>query len=120
MPTSHSVGKWAHYRVYISDVDTNLRTHGDFISYTDKEYHVKPTIMANIPDFNLVQNIPFDYMHSICIGVMKKLLLCWIGSPKHKEPLPSNLINVVDKKFINLSKYIPCEFQRKQNNRNHP
>lgn len=51
---------------------------------------------------------------------MKKLLLFWIGSPKHNETLPSNLIDVIDEKLIHLSKYIPNEFQRKQNSRRHP
>ncbi|KAF0746182.1 Uncharacterized protein FWK35_00017671 [Aphis craccivora] len=65
-------------------------------------------------------DIPFDYMHCIFIGVMKKLLLFWIGSPKHNETLPSNLIDVIDEKLIHLTKYIPNEFQRKQNSRRHP
>jgi len=51
---------------------------------------------------------------------MKKLLLFWIGLPKHNETLPSNLINVIDEKLIHLSKYISNEFQRKQNSRRHP
>lgn len=116
----HSIGKWGYNRVYFPDIDSNLRTHEEFISYSDNEFHVKHTIMANIPNFNLVLDIPFDYMHCICIGVMKKLLLFWIGLPKHKESLPSNLINVIDEKLLNLSKYIPNEFQRKHNSRIHP
>ncbi|CAI6358440.1 unnamed protein product [Macrosiphum euphorbiae] len=106
-PRFHSVGKWAHYRVYFPNLDSNLRTHEEFISYTDNEYHVRPVIMSEIRNFNLVLNIPIDYMHCVCIGVMKKLLLFWIGSPKHNETLSPNVINVIDEKLIHLSKYIP-------------
>lgn len=57
-PRCYSVGKWAHYRVYFPDFDSNLRTHEEFISYTDNEYHIRPTIMTEIPNFNLVLDIP--------------------------------------------------------------
>jgi len=59
-PRCHSVGKWAHYRIYFPDLDSNLRTHEEFISYTNNEYHVRPTIMSEIRNFNLVLDIPFD------------------------------------------------------------
>lgn len=62
----------------------------------------------------MIFSIPYDYMHLVCIGVVKKVIHFWVSS-KHKHALPSALISVLDKKLNDLGKYIPREFQRKPN-----
>lgn len=78
--------------------------------------------MTELASFDLVKSIPFDYMHCVCIGVMKKLLLFWTGSPKHVQTLPSNLITLLDGRFNKIAEFTPDEFQRKfqENSRRHP
>lgn len=117
-----SIGVWTDHRVYFSDLNAPLRSHNDFIYYSDSEFHIGKTILTEIPEFNLVSSIPYDYMHCICIGIMKKLLLLWTGVPKTNNALPANLITAVNNNLINLSKHIPEEFQRtpNENNRKHP
>jgi len=84
------------------EVGLSLRTHNDFMNYKDSIFHNGKTILSELPNFDLVKSIPFDYMPCVYIGVMKKLILFWIGVPKHKQnmSLPVNLINVLD---INLN-----------------
>jgi len=119
-----NVGKWVTDRVCYTEIGSPLRTHNDFMNYKDPIFHNGKTILTELPNFDLVKSIPFDYMHCVCIGVMKKLLLFWIGAPKHKQnmSLPANLINVLDIKLNQLSEYIPIEFQRRfsENSRKHP
>lgn len=119
----HILGEYDNNRVYFPNLNSPLRTHNDFIAYTDTEFHSGPTILVNIPEFDLVTDIPFDYMHCVCIGIMKKLLLFWNGSVKrHNLALPYNLIVVLDDRLNNLGKYTPDEFQRVPNidSRTHP
>ncbi|XP_022160042.1 uncharacterized protein LOC111026297 [Myzus persicae] len=119
-----NVGKWVTDRVCFTEVGSPSRTHNDFMNYKDPIFHNGKTILTELPNFDLVKSIPFDYMHCVCIGVMKKLLLFWIGAPKHKQnmSLPATLINALDIKLNQLSVYIPIEFQRRfsENSRKHP
>ncbi|KAK0156795.1 hypothetical protein PV328_012301, partial [Microctonus aethiopoides] len=47
----------------------------------DRNYHHGETILKKIPNLGLVSNVTLDYMHLLCLGVMKKLLLLWIIGP---------------------------------------
>jgi len=114
-------GIWCNNRTCFPDLEAPLRSHSQFISYQDKHFHQGPTLLTEIPKFDMIFSIPYDYMHLVCIGVVKKVIHFWVSS-KHKHALPSALISVLDKKLNDLGKYIPHEFQRKpnQNNRTHP
>lgn len=119
----HTIGKYENNRVYFPDLSASMRNHTEFISYSDKDFHCGETILTKIPNFDLINNIPFDYMHCVCIGVMKKILTFWIGGvKKHTLALPKNLIFILDKKINTLGQYIPNEFQRapNENSRKHP
>lgn len=114
-------GIWCNNRTCFPDLESPLRSHDQFISYQDKNFHQGTTLLTEIPKFDMIFSIPYDYMHLVCIGVVKKVILFWVSS-KHKHALPSALISVLDNKLNDLGKYIPHEFQRKpnQNTRTHP
>lgn len=40
-------------------------------------FHQEATVLAQIPDLDLVKDIPLDYMHLVCLGVMKRLWYKW-------------------------------------------
>jgi len=119
----HTIGKYENNRVYFPDFSASMRNHTEFISYSDKDFHCGRTILTKIPNFDIINNIPFDYMHCVCIGVMKKILTFWIGGvKKHTLALPKNLILILDKKINILGQYIPHEFQKapNENSKKHP
>jgi len=60
---------------FFPDMTFNKRTDTDFINQTDPEHHTGQTILQKIPNLGLVTNVPLDYMHLICLGVVKKLLV---------------------------------------------
>lgn len=102
---------------------STLRTHESYISYSDSNLHCGKTILSEIPNFDFISGIPFDYMHCILIGVTKKLLLFWTGGIKpHSQNLPKTLISAVGEKLNELGRYIPKDFQRNpnENSRKHP
>lgn len=118
----HSEGIWDTSRVCFPNIDSTPRTHEEFIQYSNSNFHNGKTILTKLASFDLVKSITFDYMHCVCIGVMKKLLLFWTGSPKHVQTLPSNLITLLDERLNKLAEFTPDEFQRKfqENSRRHP
>lgn len=115
-------GEYENNRVCFTQIDSNLRSHHEFLSYSDSEFHIGETIITTIPKFDIVFSIPFDYMHCVCIGIMKKLLMFWTGVKRHASTLPNGIISALDERLNNLGKYVPHDFQRapNKNNRKHP
>ena len=106
-------GIYFNRRVCFPDIDFTKRTHDDFIAQTQEDHHIGRTTLEKIPNLDLVDKIPLDYMHLILLGVVKRLLVgTWIfGYPPHK--LSSYQVNLISTKLISLKKYIPCEFARR-------
>ncbi|KAB0792677.1 hypothetical protein PPYR_14636 [Photinus pyralis] len=93
--------------------DIQLRTHHDFISKSDPEHHANTSILEEIPDFDMIQDIPLDYMHLICLGVMRKLLILWTGAAKPPSKMSSRDTKTLSAALVNNSSNVPCEFVRK-------
>jgi len=99
--------------VCFPEIEFIKRTDQDFINQTDVDHHTGHTILEKIPNIGLVTEVPLDYMHLICLGVVKKLLVStWcFGPPPHK--LPARIVKDISDSLINMVQYIPCEFVRK-------
>lgn len=59
----------------------------------------------------MINNFPLDYMHLICLGVMKKLIHLWIKGYQISR-LRAVDIDALSNDIITLHKYIPIEFAR--------
>lgn len=63
----------------------------------------------------MVSSFPLDYMHLVCLGVMKKLISFWVtGKPKFK--LSHGQISHMSNLLIAQSSEVPLEFNRKPRN----
>lgn len=61
--------------------DTNVkRTNDTFRNQTHKEHHIGITPLLEIKNFDIVFEFPLDYMHMVCLGVMRRLLCLWFKS----------------------------------------
>lgn len=89
------------------------RTDQSFRSMLDKEHHNYRSPLLDIqPPIDMVKSFSLDFMHLICLGVVKSLLNFWVfGKVRHRlAPKQKALIN----KLIQDIKYqLPQEFQRK-------
>ncbi|KAE9523937.1 hypothetical protein AGLY_015584 [Aphis glycines] len=57
-------------------------------------------IITEIPEINLVDSFSFDYMHLVCLGVTKKLILLWLGIIKNAL----TFVRLQSKKVIDINK----------------
>jgi len=75
-------GLYFDNRVCFPKIEFTKRTHSDFLNRINDDYHVtsSTTIITEIPNLDIIYNFPLDYMHLIYLGVMKKLILLWLGS----------------------------------------
>ena len=88
------------------DDDPFIVKRGDVDDTSFWEHHRHPTILTKLK-FDLVKNIPYEYMHAVCSGIMRMLLLVWTTMPvflKKKAKVSDRLM------FANA--FCPFEFQR--------
>lgn len=104
-------GEYINGRVVLRSLKSPKRTDESFSLQTDDDHHIgiSPLIMLPI---GLVSKFPIDYMHNICLGVMRKLLHTWLHG-NLKVRLCSRLVNLLSKKLIELKAFIPIEINRK-------
>lgn len=75
-------------------------------------YQKSNSILNNIPNLGLVSNVVLDYMHLICLGVMKKLIILWKEGPLRTR-ISAKDIKCISDQLILLDTCTPSDFARK-------
>lgn len=92
--------------------NSKKRTKESFIMQENAEYHLGTSILLDIPKFDIVLDIPLDYMHLVCIGVVKKIISLWIKGPLQVR-LSATKVSIISKNLIQMKPFIVQEFARK-------
>ncbi|XP_048107324.1 uncharacterized protein LOC125299879 [Alosa alosa] len=104
-------GTWAENRMTFPEVDSPLRTDASFINKED-EFHHKGTSVLTEVGIGMVSQFPLDFMHLVCLGVMRKLIGFWM-----RGPLPTRLgahqIGLISAALVSFAMTLPREFARK-------
>lgn len=110
-------GEFLNGRICFPETKNNiLRTDEAFIRYEYDEFHQGQSILLNIPNFKQpITRVCLDYMHLICIGVLKKIIKLWLeGKPNCKfVRLPHAKILSLSSKLLSIKYYITKDFARK-------
>jgi len=89
---------------YTSSNQPSKRTHQNYISRSDEEYHIGNTsILVTIPYFDVVADFSMDYQHLVCLGVVRKMIYLWMKGPV-TVCYPSWKIEEISKTLIGLRK----------------
>ncbi|CAI6373797.1 unnamed protein product [Macrosiphum euphorbiae] len=93
------------------------KTHTDFINRTHEEHHMTDSIsiLTDVPHIDMVCNFSLDYMHLVCLGVVKKLILLWLGNLKCAPlsvRLQSRSVHVISSNHLSLRPFITNDFSR--------
>lgn len=100
-----------HGRVVLLSTKSVRRTDESFKLKSDEDYHLSDSPLMEL-GIGMVSTFPIDYMHCICIGVTKKLLLTWISGSLSVR-LHNRLITQISEKLLSIRCCIPLEFNRK-------
>lgn len=92
--------------------NTVIRTDSNFRQNPYEDYQIGHTILNNIPNFGLVTNISLDYLHLVCLGVVKQMLRLWINGTL-KVRISNNIINVISDGLLSDRKTVPNDFVKK-------
>lgn len=97
--------------VYPNCNNIKLRTDLSFRQQVNAEYHHGISPFCNVP-LDIIKQFPIDYMHQLCLGVMKKLILIWLRG-KHEVKISAGQAEEISVKVIVLKPFIPSLFGRK-------
>ena len=102
-----------HYknrRIFINQ-SAALRTDEQFRTKEDTAHHCGDSPLLRLP-IDMVNAFAIDYMHCICLGVCRRLLV-YFFIIRGKGRLSLSTKNEVSNNLLNLSKFWPSEFSRK-------
>ena len=88
-------GRWEG-KVAFDEISCNLGTNQSFINqeYHDHQIGKSPLIDSGI---DCIIQFPLDYMHLVCLGVMKRLLLFWKEGPRPFRLAPRQISQISQK-----------------------
>lgn len=97
--------------------NANERTHQSFLQKRDVEYHSSrdSILLETIQGINFISSFPLDYMHLVCLGVMRTLMYLWLSSKATLKlyKLPAYVTSSISGHLISLRDHMPCEINRK-------
>ena len=104
-------GKWASRLIYPESGGIELRTNSSFREQAQEEHHRGTSPFCCLP-IDMVKQFPIDYMHQVCLGDTKKLLLLWIRG-KREVRMSAGHVNEISGKLVALKQFIPQSFAPK-------
>lgn len=107
----HIPGNYVHGKVILRGTRAVKRTDHSFAIQLDEDHHLGTSPLSRLP-VGLVSHFPIDYMHCVCLGVVRKLLNTWISGDLSVR-LPGRLVNEISNRLLSIRNYFPKEFNRK-------
>jgi len=98
-------------RVIFPQTDARLWNEKDLKEMADEGHHLRysPLVATSL---GMVSGIPLDYMHLVCLGVMRRFLHLWLMGPLACR-LSGLQVKILSEKLLKISKSVPVEFARK-------
>ena len=103
-------GDWAN-KVIFPEVNAPLRTDVLFDTFQNRQHHNGVSPLSDLP-IGMVSQFPIDYMHLVCLGVTRRLLILWIRGPLHCRQ-GAGIIAQISLCISDMKAYMPREFLRK-------
>ena len=103
-------GKWNGKLVFL-ETDACRRTNVRFDEMADEEHHLGPSALKPL-HIGMVSQFPLDYMHLVCLGVMRRLMLCWLKGPLATRLCARKTVQL-SQKLMSIVAHVPREFNRK-------
>jgi hypothetical protein len=93
------------------EIEAQLREDTAFATFSENSHqHALSPFIKLLP---CVTCIPPEYMHSVLLGVMRRLLYVWVGTHKSKFRLTASQKEALSAKIVGYGKSLPVEFSRR-------
>lgn len=104
-----------HGRVYFIGENVQKRTDEEFRTHKNNKFHLGISELERLTNIDMIACFPLDYMHLICLGVMRKLMYLWLGTNQKRKiwQLSFNQITRISNILAQIKPFVPIEFARK-------
>jgi hypothetical protein len=108
-------GNYKGHHVTFEEISAPERTKESFNAKDDKKHHVGSSTLLENLGIDMVNNFVIDYMHNVCLGVMKRLLQRWVKSPKaNKSPqFGRDAVQHLTRNISQVSPHVSRDFNRR-------
>ncbi|XP_071576474.1 uncharacterized protein [Temnothorax nylanderi] len=90
------------------------RTDDEYIRRVDDSHHKDGISPLSLLPMGMVSQVPFESMHLVNIGVMKKLFQAWVqGKFSRETKLSKRIITIINTRIQSLQEYCPSDFARR-------
>ena len=105
--------KGEHFRSRIIFCETmaSLRNDIQFSNNNDSNHQTQISPIQDL-GIGMVSQFVLDYMHLVCLGVVRRLINLWVPS-RGSGVLSMNIANVISDDLLSLKRLLPSEFSRK-------
>jgi hypothetical protein len=107
-------GRWNGRVVFSLNDESSipLRSEASFnnFEYKDHQIDISPLINAGI-GISCIKSFPLDYMHLVCLGVVKRILMFLKSGPRQCR-LSGQQLDILSGKLTALNGKMPREFAR--------
>lgn len=92
---------------------TELRSDALFENLIYEDHQRSKSVLSEL-DIGLVTQVPLDYMHLICLGIMKKLIHAWVEKGPKRCKLSAISVESISLRLSIISQnHYPKEFSRR-------
>lgn len=79
----------------------------------NEEYHKGDSPLESLPDLDMIHQFPIDFMHTVCLGVVKRLLLFIKSNGPPSCRLPLKYFAILSERWSSLEPNFCTDFSRK-------
>ena len=98
-------GVWIGRMTYQDITNIVARTDTSFRGQSDEEHHLGLSPFCYLP-IDIVKTFPIDYMHQVCLGCTKRLILTWMRGAREVK-LSAGQIQEISDKLVKLNQTFP-------------
>ncbi|XP_070516696.1 uncharacterized protein [Cardiocondyla obscurior] len=107
-------GTYVEGRSIFNGINHSLRTDEEYLTRVDDDHHKEGESPLSLLPIRMVTQVPFEYMHLVCLGVVKKLLSAWVcGNYSRISKLSGRTLSIINARLNVLAKYCPLDFVRR-------
>ena len=104
-------GQYIDRKVTYPETDAPLQGNIHFHEMRDEVHQTSQSPLLEL-SIHMVTHFPLDYMHIVCLGVMKKLLHLWVKGPLGIR-LDAKTVNKISETLLKFRNLMPREFCRR-------
>lgn len=110
-------GQYVNGHVVLQKTDAPLRNNQSFVTGKDASHHKQKAKESPLYSLGVdfVRDFPLDYMHLVCLGVMRRLMMRWKSSKQKeiKRHLSYNASILFNREIEKISSSLPSDFNRR-------